>query len=600
MIDYKNLDSLGEILLKKKLISPEQHGRILSRAEEQRKKLSKLREIKGSREILSKSQEGISPVEVIASFKFQIGSGKDYLTEEVIMQAVAEELGVPFKKIDPLELDLDVVTKTIPKAFALKHLVVPLALEEDNLTVAMFDPQNHEVIEDIMRMNGLNLSIVVSTRSDILKTIHEFYGFKSSIVAAEKDLIAPLVDLGNLEQYTRLKSLEEIPSTDKHIKNAVDYLLHYAFEQRASDIHIEPKREDSQVRLRIDGVLHPIYTLPKAVHPAVISRIKTLSRLNIAEKRRPQDGRMKIEYSGKEVELRISTVPVAFGEKAVLRLLNPDVLFQDLGELGFFPFDLIQFRSFLEKPHGIILVTGPTGSGKTTTLYSALRYLSTPEKNIVTIEDPIEMVCSEFNQIAVQPQVDITFANSLRSILRQDPDIIMVGEIRDQETADNAIQAALTGHLVLSTLHTNDSASSLTRLIDLGVEPFLISSTLIGVLAQRLVRKICPHCEESFSLNSEDLQSLGFTFLDREKVELKRGKGCINCRNTGYWGRSGVFEALTITPPIKKQISQKVDSDAIKKKACEDGMTTLRENAIKKMLKGATTYQEVLRITAED
>jgi general secretion pathway protein E len=354
------------------------------------------------------------------------------------------------------------------------------------------------------------------------------------------------------------------------------------------------------VRLRIDGVLHPIYTLPKAVHPAVISRIKTLSRLNIAEKRRPQDGRMKIEYSGKEVELRISTVPVAFGEKAVLRLLNPDVLFQDLEELGFFPFDLIQFRSFLEKPHGIILVTGPTGSGKTTTLYSALRYLSTPEKNIVTIEDPIEMVCSEFNQIAVQPQVDITFANSLRSILRQDPDIIMVGEIRDQETADNAIQAALTGHLVLSTLHTNDSASSLTRLIDLGVEPFLISSTLIGVLAQRLVRKICPHCEESFSLNSEDLQSLGFTFLDREKVELKRGKGCINCRNTGYWGRSGVFEVLTITPPVKKQISQKVDADAIKKKASEDGMTTLRENAIKKMLKGATTYQEVLRITAED
>ena len=600
MIDYNNLDSLSEILLKKKLISPEQHDRILSKAEEQRKKLSKLREIKGSREIPAKSQEGISPVEVIASFKFQIGSGKDYLTEEAILQAVAEELGVPFKKIDPLELDLDVVTRTIPKAFALKHLVVPLALEEDNLTVAMFDPQNHEVIEDIKRMNGLNLTIVVSTRSDILKTIHEFYGFKSSIVAAEKDLIAPLVDLGNLEQYTRLKSLEEIPSTDKHIKNAVDYLLHYAFEQRASDIHIEPKREDSQVRLRIDGVLHPIYTLPKAVHPAVISRIKTLSRLNIAEKRRPQDGRMKIEYSGKEVELRISTVPVAFGEKAVLRLLNPDVLFQDLEELGFFPFDLIQFRSFLEKPHGIILVTGPTGSGKTTTLYSALRYLSTPEKNIVTIEDPIEMVCSEFNQIAVQPQVDITFANSLRSILRQDPDIIMVGEIRDQETAENAIQAALTGHLVLSTLHTNDSASSLTRLIDLGVEPFLISSTLIGVLAQRLVRKICPHCEESFSLNSEDLQSLGFTFLDREPVELKRGKGCINCRNTGYWGRSGVFEVLTITPPVKKQISQKVDADAIKKKACEDGMTTLRENAIKKMLKGATTYQEVLRITAED
>jgi general secretion pathway protein E len=600
MIDYKNIENLCEVLLKKRLISPEQHSFILRKTEEQKRKLSRLREIKGDRETRAETQEGISPIEIIASLKIETGSGKEVLTEESIMQVVAEELRFPFKKIDPLELDLDIVTRTIPKAFALKHLVVPLSLEGDDLTVAMFDPQTQEVIEDIQRMNPVNISIVVSTKTDILKTIHEFYGFKSSIAAAEKELITPLVDLGNLEQYTRLKSLEEIPSTDQHIKNAVDYLLHYAFEQRASDIHIEPKREDSQVRLRIDGVLHPIYTIPRAVHAAVISRIKTLSRLNIAEKRRPQDGRMKIEYRGKEVELRISTVPVAFGEKAVLRLLNPDVLFQELEELGFFPYDFIQFRSFLDKPHGIILVTGPTGSGKTTTLYSALRYLSTPEKNIVTVEDPIEMVCTEFNQIAVQPQVGITFANSLRSILRQDPDIIMVGEIRDHETAENAIQAALTGHLVLSTLHTNDSASAITRLIDLGVEPFLISSTLIGILAQRLVRKICPTCEESFSLSCEDLQSIGFSFTDREMIEMKRGKGCINCRNTGYWGRSGIFEVLHITSAIKRMISNTVDSEAMKKKACEEGMNTLRENAIKKMLKGATTYQEVLRITAED
>jgi general secretion pathway protein E len=336
------------------------------------------------------------------------------------------------------------------------------------------------------------------------------------------------------------------------------------------------------------------------VHNAVISRIKALSRLDIAEKRRPQDGRLKLQNQERDVEIRVSTVPVAFGEKAVLRILNSSVLFQDLESLGFSSYDLIQFHSFLEHPHGIILVTGPTGSGKTTTLYSALRFLSTPENNITTVEDPIEMVCEDFNQIAVQPSVDITFSAILKNILRQDPDIIMIGEIRDQETAHQAIQAALTGHLVLSTLHTNDAASSITRLTDLGLEPFLISSTLLGIVAQRLVRTVCPHCAETYQLSGSDLWSLGIDVTFKHEVELKRGTGCRVCRQSGYLGRHGVFEVLPVSDDIRKLIEQKEPAEAIKKSACQGGMKPLRENAIAKLLKGMTTYHEVLRCTAKE
>ncbi|MCK5009056.1 MAG: type II/IV secretion system protein, partial [Deltaproteobacteria bacterium] len=480
---------------------------------------------------------------------------------------------IPFKKIDPLELNLDVVTRMIAKPFAIKHLVVPIELIDGELKVAMYNPLNHEALEDIKRVSRVEISPVVSTKTDILKIITEFYGFKSSIVAAEKELVSPLADLGNLEQYMKLKPSHEIESTDQHVKNAVDYLLNYAFEQKASDIHIEPKRESGTCRLRIDGVLHDIYSLPKAVYPAIVSRIKSLSRLNIAEKRRPQDGRMKVAYGGKEAELRVSTVPVAFGEKVVLRVLNPEILFQSLEELGFFPMDLISYNSFLKHTHGIILVTGPTGSGKTTTLYSSLSFLSTPEKNITTVEDPIEMVCPDFNQIAVQPQAGITFASILRNILRQDPDIIMVGEIRDLETAENAIQAALTGHLVLSTLHTNDAVSSITRLIDLGVEPFLINATLVGVIAQRLVRRICPNCMESVVLEQDELKSLGIGLEQEGQIELKRGKGCVQCRKTGYKGRVGIFEMFTITEQVRKLIGKQTTVEDITKVARQEGMS---------------------------
>ena len=601
----KNLElkHVCEILIRQNVITEEQRSLIFSHENQQHDKLKNLCKLK-SDSAVEPSVFTITPADIIASLKIQDRKTKnELLTEEKIMHAVALGLGMPFKKIDPLELDLDVVTRTISKAFAIKHLAVPIAVENGELKVAMVDPLNSEVIENIKKVQKLKVSPVVSTKSDIIKLIREFYGFKTSVVMAERELDTSFADIGNMEQLSMLGSIGESESTDKYIQNAVEYLFRYAFEQRASDIHIEPKRDKSIVRMRIDGVLYNTYSMPAVVHNAVISRIKSQSRLNIAEKRRPQDGRIKIKDQDRDVEIRVSTVPVAFGEKAVLRLLDPDAMFQDIEKLGFLSSDLIHFRRFLKKPHGIILVTGPTGSGKTTTLYSSLSTLATSEKNITTIEDPIEMVCEHFNQIAVQPAVGISFASILRNILRQDPDIIMIGEIRDTDTAKNAIQAALTGHLVLSTLHTNDAASAITRLIDLEAEPFLISSTLLGIVAQRLVRVICPHCQETFSLSRDDLVSLGLNLpfdANMNTVKMKRGRGCRLCRQTGYFGREAVFEVLDITDEIKKLIYQKKPFNVIRETARKQGMRLLKENAIEKILKGRTTYNEVLRCISQE
>jgi general secretion pathway protein E len=516
------------------------------------------------------------------------------------MRVVAEDLGMIFKKIDPLELDLEVVTQTIPRSFALKHLVLPVESSFETLTVVVYDPFNRQVLEDIERVSQKRVVSQISTKSDILKTISEFYGFKSSIIAADIQLTKPLVDLGNLEQLTRLLNTEEISSSDQHITNAVDYLFNYAFEQRASDVHIEPKREQAIVRLRIDGVLHTVYRVPKSVHPAIISRIKGLARLDVAEKRRPQDGRLKVEKNGKEAEVRVSTVPVAFGEKAVLRILDPDILLQDLEGLGFSSADLIKYRKLIEVPHGIVLITGPTGSGKSTTLYSSLHFLASERNNITTVEDPIEMVHERFNQIAVQPKIDLTFANILRHVLRQDPDIIMIGEMRDLETTVNAIQSALTGHLVLSSLHTNDAPSSITRLIDLGAEPFLISSTIIGVVAQRLVRKICSNCQESCKVKIADLTPLALEGEPDLEVELKVGKGCRQCRNTGYLGRTGIFEVMPMSEGIGELINRSAPLSELQRFSLAEGMVTLQQSAIDKMLRGITTFEEVIRVTLGD
>jgi general secretion pathway protein E len=598
MANILNAEKITDILLEKGIISEEEKQFILKNFSVREKKLFQERLI-ASRTSKAKKvvSEEVSAPEVIASLKMKVGQNKKELTEEVIMKAFADYAGLEYKKIDPLKLDVHKITKIFTRAFARQHIALPLEVTDDAVTVALTDPYNMNTMDGIKKVTNLKINLVISTKTDILKTITEFYGFRSSVVAAEKELHTSY-DIQNLEQYIKIQDVSEIESTDQHIINAVDYLLHYAFEQRASDIHIEPKKQDSITRIRIDGVLHNLHRVPKLVHNAIVSRIKTLSRMDIAEKRRPQDGRIKTDHQGREVELRVSTLPVAFGEKVVMRIFDPEILMQDLKELGFTDKEYNLFNSFITQPHGIILVTGPTGSGKTTTLYSALKKISTEEKNITTIEDPIEMICEEFNQIAVMPSVDLTFAKSLRTILRQDPDIIMVGEIRDLETAQNAIQSALTGHLVLSTLHTNDAASSITRLIDMGVEPFLISSTVLGIMAQRLVRKVCPHCVFERKMTEDEISSLNVKFKSKKDIVVKEGAGCIQCRKTGYKGRTGIYEILRIDSNIKLLINDKSDASIIKKEARKKGMSTLRESAIKKLLKGETTVAEIIRVTS--
>lgn len=563
-----------------------------------------VRDLKGSR---PRSREGGAdeapdPVDVLVSLELPLFEGKEgqYIASDDIMKAVAVDNNLAYRKIDPLELDLEVVTKTLPQSFALKHFIVPIGIIGNSLEVAIADPFSTWILDDVRRVTTYSVVPVISTREDIKKLISEFYGFKRSIAGAQDQLGAPMVDFNNLEQYVRVKSISEIHADDEHVRNAVDYLIGYAFENRVSDIHIEPKRSETLVRMRIDGVLHNLHRLPKKIHSAIISRIKSVSRLDIAEKRRPQDGRIKIDRGGKEAEIRVSTIPVVFGEKAVLRFLDPDVLFRDLNDLLIFKPEADKYNQFISQPHGIILVTGPTGSGKSTTLYSTLLSLAGEEKNVTTVEDPIEMVHEDFNQIAVQPQIGITFGSILRNILRQDPDVIMIGETRDFETAENAIQAALTGHLVLTTLHTNDAPSAITRLIDLGVEPFLVASTVAGVVAQRLLRKICPFCAEEFYLNQEEVDSLGLRVKTKGRLKLRRGLGCEKCRFTGYLGRVATVEVMPMSEKMAQLTMSGSETGALKKTARSEGMSTLRENALRLMLKGLTTFQEILRVTAEE
>src|SRR5215210_6006043 len=518
------------------------------------------------------------------------------LTEVDVAQAIAGDSKLEHVRIAALNLNADLLEPKMSRPFAKRHRMIPLEMAGGRLRVALANPFDIEGIDSFRRIAGRDITFVVASEPDILKALTEFYGLRHSVKRAEKDL-ASGIDLGNLEQLVRMKSETEIESSDQHVVNAVEFMLQHAFESRASDIHIEPKREESLIRFRIDGVLHDIQKMPKIVHAAVTSRIKTMSRLDIAEKRRPQDGRVKTSRGGREVELRVSTLPVAFGEKVVMRIFDPQVLVQDLSGLGFYPDELQQFNDFISRPHGILLVTGPTGSGKTTTLYSALKVIATREINVTTIEDPIEMVHEDFNQTAVQLKVGITFAPALRHILRQDPDVIMVGEIRDAETAQYAIQAALTGHLVFSTLHTNDAAASISRLADLGVERFLISSTLVGTMAQRLLRRICPNCTTERFLTDEEVNTLRLAVPPGKRVKVKEGEGCFECRGTGYLGRTGIFEMLPIDEAIKNLIVKGSDAPEIKREAVKNGMRTLRQSALRKLAEGQTTFEEVVRVT---
>jgi general secretion pathway protein E len=586
------IKNVGQILLQRQMISEEQFQALLSQGEAQAQRLAGAQQAGYSRRVLH-APEKASPAEVIASLNLEIpGAGGKLLTEDAITEVLAQAVGLPYLKINPMKLDLDLVTAHISRPFALKHLIVPVGYEEGVVVLAVADPFNEEVVEELRSIKRMEFRRVLASRNDILKILREFFGFRASVQAAESEVTAG-VDLGNLEQFVRMKTGHEIEGTDRNIISAVDFLLQYAFDQRASDIHIEPKREKSLVRLRVDGVLHNVHVVPKQLHPPIVSRIKMLSRMDLAEKRRPQDGRIKTNHQEKEVELRVSTLPVAFGEKVVIRIFDPDVLMQELDQIGFYPREYQLYSSFLRRPNGIILVTGPTGSGKTTTLYSSLRTLSSPEVNIVTVEDPIEMVMEEFNQVGVQPGIGVTFDKVLRNVLRQDPDIIMIGEIRDKETAENAVQAALTGHLVLSTLHTNDAPSSVTRLIDLGVPPFLISSTVVGNIAQRLLRKICPACKKEHRLAHDELEYLGL----KRAGAVWSGEGCPECRGTGYKGRTGIFEVLDVNEAVKGVISERLDLAQLQAVARRDGLVTLREQAVRKMLEGISTYEEVIAVT---
>jgi general secretion pathway protein E len=601
LFNEKRLDEILLMLVRRGCIHPGQQRDVIHRGREQARhilldKRAEMRRLLGRQRV----SYDVGEIEVIASFRFHRLDRPDlFVDEELITRTCAEHLGMPFVNLDPLSLDYKLVTETFGGPFSERHLVVALEDRADRLTVAVADLWNHELLQSIARFKAKEVVAVAAQKSEILQVIVEFHGFRRSMRAAEADLRSDLPDIGNLEQLYRLKDTGEIDASDQPVVQAVWYLLNYAFEQRASDIHVEPKRDEALVRMRIDGVLHTIHRLPKAVHNAVISRVKTLARMDIAERRRPQDGRFKTTHKDLEVELRVSTVPTAFGEKVVMRVFDPGVLLQDIENLGFFRRELLHFERFITSKSGMVLVTGPTGSGKTTTLYSAMRHISTPRVNICTLEDPIEIVHESFNQMAVQPKIGFGFGTALRNILRQDPDIIMVGEIRDGETAENAVQAALTGHLVISTLHTNDSATSITRLLDLQVYPFLISSTLLGVVAQRLVRKICPHCAVDEYLTDEQVLTLRIKGAKGRRLRVKRGVGCVKCRGTGYKGRTGIFECMPMTPRIAKLVNEKASAAEIKKEALNDGMLTLREYAIKKMARGETTYEEVLAVTDE-
>ncbi|MCW5830047.1 MAG: Flp pilus assembly complex ATPase component TadA [Deltaproteobacteria bacterium] len=590
--------ALTQMLLKGGLIEAEAAREITSSERTLADAISKERSAMYSRLGLTGEAARPSPVDIVAHLNLQIPAqpGK-YLNEDRIAQFLAETYKIPYKKIIPLELDPNFVTTQLPKAYAQRHMVIPLSNDNGVTVVAIPDPAALPVLQELEQRLSRKFRPVISSRSDILKVISEFWGLRQSLEKAKHEFQGETVDLGNLESLFDLKAGSEIEANDRQIIRIVDYLFAYAIDQRASDIHYEPKRDRASIRLRIDGHLHEVVQLPRPVLNAIVSHIKTRARLDIAEKRRPQDGRTKVSHYGREVEMRVSIVPVAFGEKLVIRLLNASAYLQPLDSLGFFPRDLVQFRSMLASANGLVLVTGPTGSGKTTTLYSGLKEVSRPDLSITTIEDPIEMVIEEFNQIAVNPKIELSFADALRVVLRQDPDIIMVGEIRDPETAQAAIQAALTGHLVLATLHTNDAPTAVTRLLDLGVEDYLIASTVIGVVAQRLLRSVCNDCAEAASLTPEQMEELKLPAKGMPPLPVKKAIGCPACRYSGYQGRAGIYEVMPMTDKIRKLVRTNPDVVEIRKSSIDDGMITLREAAVKKLAMGVTTFEEVLRAT---
>ncbi|WP_439510051.1 GspE/PulE family protein [Marinimicrobium koreense] len=509
---------------------------------------------------------------------------------------LAEKAELPVYHIDPLKIDVPKVTDVMSYAFAKRHGILCVEVTQETMVVACTQPFITGWEPQLEHVARRSVKRVFANPADIDRHLVEFYTLARSVNRASGGPGAS--GAGNFEQLVDLGSVSDDPeANDQHVVKIVDWLLQYAYDQRASDIHIEPRREVGRVRFRIDGVLHPVYELPANVANAVTSRFKVLARMNIAEKRKPQDGRIKTRRSDdSEVELRLSTLPTAFGEKLVLRIFDPDVLLRSFADLGLVGEDYERWRGMLERPNGIVLVTGPTGSGKTTTLYSSLRQIATEEVNVSTIEDPIEMVEEHFNQTQVHHKIGLDFAAGIRTLMRQDPDIIMVGEIRDLETAQMAVQAALTGHLVLSTVHTNDAPATVARLLDLGIPPYLINATLLGVMAQRLVRTLCPHCKEEGDISSEDWQQLVMPWKVSVPQRIYRPVGCLECRNTGYLGRQGLYEILLLSESVKDRIGTETSLGELRKQAMREGMRTLRLSGAQKVAAGLTTLEEVMRV----
>ena len=546
----------------------------------------------------TKRQLGMHALELVAEQEFKdLTEPQRTLDLDLLTAWLAEKSGQTVLRIDPLRINVPRVTQVMSYAFAQRHNILVVDVRDDDVVIASAQPfmRGWETML-AQTIKPRRITRVVADPSDISRYQLEFYTMARSVLkASEAGLVGNRIS--NFEQMLELGQLKSPDANDAHIVNIVDWLLQYAFDQRASDIHVEPRRDMGHVRFRIDGVLHNVYELPPQVTTAVVSRIKILGRMDVAEKRRPQDGRIKTKSEeGNEVELRLSTLPTAFGEKLVMRIFDPDVLLRSFAELGLQGEDETRWRSMVSAPNGIVLVTGPTGSGKTTTLYSSLKMLATPQVNVCTVEDPIEMVEPTFNQMQVQQNIDLTFAAGLRSLLRQDPDIIMVGEIRDLETAEMAIQAALTGHLVISTLHTNDAPSAITRLLELGVPAYLIKATVLGVMAQRLVRTLCPHCKEKEPIDREAWELLTKPYRGKAPEQIFAPRGCLECRDTGYLGRIGLYELLRLSDTVRQAITPDTDLETLRRQGMVEGMRPLRVSGAQKVASGITTIAEVLRV----
>ena len=547
----------------------------------------------------SSGKESQHPLILIANQTWQSRTRPTYLLSlEVLTQWLAEITRQTYFRIDPLKINVQKITAFISQSYATKLQILPIEATDHHLIIAICDPFSSGWESEIEKISNLKVKRVLINPQDLKRYLVELYSVSRSISGAlSSKTNTAASSFNNFEQMISMGKAGEPDANDHHIISIVDWLLQFAFEQGASDIHIEPRREKGQVRFRIDGILHTVHEYPSSIGDAITGRMKSLSRMDVTDRRRPQDGRIKtVTPAGKEIEMRLSTMPTAFGEKLVLRIFDPDVLIRDFSELGFGSHEASVFKSLIINPNGIILVTGPTGSGKTTTLYSSLNQIARPEINVCTIEDPIEMIEPKFNQMQVQPSIDVNFASGVRTLLRQDPDIIMVGEIRDRETADISIQAALTGHLVLSSLHTNDAPSSVTRLLDIGILPYIISATLLGVLSQRLIRTLCRHCRISGEIDKKVWEKFVHPFELAPPKKSYVANGCGECRKTGYLGRIGIYEMLLADKNIRKQIINNSDLEILRNTAIKHGMRPLKINGAQKIIEGITTIEEVYSV----